>query len=872
MLGRGVSPPLRELLEPSTTLQHPPYATEVKPTQTQPPTKRARFLVENTPASLGECIQRDAKLLTTLGFQNLVRTRRGRGDFTSLDNIRSHPAHRLLRQYARRGAPVVYSTPSWSAARIQAAVRRGPHKSAAEFQDFLAGEMLDFINKGFWLLLPYRVIRNLPGLRIAPVGVVPQHSRRPRLICDYSFHGQNADTLPIAPMEAMQFGRALERYLRRIVLADPRFGPVKMIKVDLSDGFYRIWVRSDDVPKLGMAFPSPADDPLIAFPLALPMGWTNSPPLFTAVTETIADVTNQRLLKQRKVPSPHQLEVTANSPPNDPLTLPPTASRVPWPPTSDPCLDNQRARPTAYVDVFVDDFLGLAQGNKDRLSYVRRVLLHTIDDVFRPLDTSDSPARKEPVSVKKLLQGDACWSTVKEVLGWLINTHDMTLTLTERRSQRLSELLSDIAPTQRRLSTKTWHKVLGELRSMSIALPGSRGLFGLLQEAFRSEDLKARIRLSPEVHSILNDFRWLHSNLAQRPTRLYKLVPLAPSILGAHDAAGHGAGGVLFPSNRVAYRTAPTHGLPLQARRQPQTPIVWRWPFPRELQQRLVTYSNPQGTVTNSDLELAGSVMQHEAAAQCFDVRERTIHSKTDNTATMYWARKGSATTKAAATYLLRVNSYHQRHHRYVPRHDYIPGPANTMADDASRLQHLTNDEFLTHFNVVYPQSTPWRLWTPTLSMRSALISALHSKPSVTESFLHEPKPPPVHGRSGQPSAICWPSTPYSAASKTPSPSSRSLPTGTEQGALPPASGKSDLEPSRISYGTLAKRSLAWGPKTPRRILAAPESSDWPDNSVRMPERIRRPIGSNRSPYKSSDSSSTWPTTPTTVTNKPSPT
>ena len=872
MLGRGVSPSLGELLEPSTTFQHPPIATEVKPILNQPPTKRARFVVDNTPASLGECIQRDAKLLTKLGFQNLVRTRRGRGDFTSLDNIRFHPAHRLLRQYARRGAPVVYSTPSWSPARIQAAVRRGPHKSAAEFQDFLAGEMLDFINKGFWLLLPHRVVRHLPGLRIAPVGVVPQHSRRPRLICDYSFHGQNADTLPIAPMEAMQFGRALERYLRRIVLADPRFGPVKMIKVDLSDGFYRIWVRTDDVPKLGMAYPSPADDPLIAFPLALPMGWTNSPPLFTAVTETIADVTNQRLLKRRKV-SPHQLEDLADSPPPDPRSPPSgAADSVPWPSSRDPCLNQRGLRPTAYVDVFVDDFLGLAQGNTDRLKYVRRVLLHTIDDVFRPLDDSDSSARKEPVSVKKLLQGDACWSTVKEVLGWLINTHDMTLTLTERRSQRLATLLSDIAPTQRRLSTKTWHKVLGELRSMSIALPGSRGLFGLLQEAFRSEDLKARIRLSPEVHSILEDFRWLHKNLAQRPTRLYELVPLAPSILGAHDAAGHGAGGVLFPSNAIAYRTAPTHGLPGQGRRLPHTPIVWRWPFPPETQQQLVTYSNRHGTVTNSDLELAGSVMQHEAAAQCFDIRERTIHSKTDNTATMYWARKGSATTKAAATYLLRINSYHQRHHRYVPRHDYIPGPDNAMADDASRLQHLSNAAFLTHFNSVYPQSTPWRLWTPTQSMRSALTSALHRKQSATASFLQEPRPPHLHGRSGRPSAICWPSTPYSAASKTPSRSSKSLPTDTEPAALPPASGKSDLERWKISYGTLAKRSLVWGPKTPRRTLPATESSDLLDNYARMHEPTHRPTASSPSLYKSFDNSSTWHTLPTTATSKPLPT
>jgi len=81
--------------------------------------------------------------------------------------------------------------------------------------------------------------------------------------------------------------------IRQIVLADPRYGPVHIIKVDISDGFYRIWVRLEDIPKLGVAFPVLAgEEPLIAFPLALPMGWKNSPPLFCSATETIADIAN----------------------------------------------------------------------------------------------------------------------------------------------------------------------------------------------------------------------------------------------------------------------------------------------------------------------------------------------------------------------------------------------------------------------------------------------------------------------------------------------------------------------------------------------------------------------------------------------------
>ena len=45
-----------------------------------------------------------------------------------------------------------------------------------------------------------------------------------------------------------------------------------MLKLDIADGFYRIALNIDDIPKLGVVFPSPEDEePLVALPLVLPM-------------------------------------------------------------------------------------------------------------------------------------------------------------------------------------------------------------------------------------------------------------------------------------------------------------------------------------------------------------------------------------------------------------------------------------------------------------------------------------------------------------------------------------------------------------------------------------------------------------------------
>ena len=114
--------------------------------------------------------------------------------------------------------------------------------------------------------------------------------------------------------------------------------------------------------------------------------------------------------------------------------------------------------------MFVDDFISLAQdaggGKKggrrgeSNTRRVRRLLLHGIDAVFRLLNKGDSVHRREPVSLKKLRKGDCSWATVKEVLGWIINTVDMTLHLPPRRVERLGEILASLPPTQKRTSLK----------------------------------------------------------------------------------------------------------------------------------------------------------------------------------------------------------------------------------------------------------------------------------------------------------------------------------------------------------------------------------------------------------------------------------
>jgi hypothetical protein len=662
---------------------------------------------------------------------------------------------------------------------------RGAHQSAKLHREFLYEEMADMVDKAQWIVLPYSLVDQYPELRISPIGVVPQHERRPRTIVDYTFSGVNADTVPLCAPEAMQFGRALLRVLQRIIQADPRHGPVHLIKVDVADGFYRIGLNSGDVIKMGVAMPdSPTGEPLIAFPLALPMGWVNSPPLFVAATETIADNANAALARH-DVPAPHRLEALADPEP------PERRRQLPVPGPADP--SPRRRPPLQYTDVYVDDFVMAAQGSHAKLRRHRRTLFHEVDRVLRPLEPTDSPHRTEPISVKKLGKGDAQWATRKNILGWIVDTVRHTIELPPRRRARLHSILAELPRTQRRTSGKKWHKVMGELRSMELAVPGLRGMFSLLQEAFRHA-AGGRIPLTDEVHDALDDIRHLATDLTERPTHLREIIPQAPTITGACDAAKAGMGGVLFGTAAG--------------------PVLWRAPFPADIRAAVVATDNPSGAITNSDLELAGTVAQHDIAAQLGTIRNRTIGTLTDNTPALAWQRKGSTTTTGPAAYILRCQALHQRHHRYQKVLEHIPGTDNTMADDCSRLWRLDDHALLTHFNTTYPQGIPWRMHRLRPAMLSALTSALRKQRPAPASFLTPSAGPMAPGPCGPNTARHSPSTPCSTTSTTPFPCSKFTPSASATDDTAVAATPYALARLMPNCATWARRWPSWGPVT----------------------------------------------------------
>jgi hypothetical protein len=232
------------------------------------------------------------------------------------------------------------------------------------------------------------------------------------------------------------------------------------------------------------------------------------------------------------------------------------------------------------------------------------MLMHAIDRVFRPNDMVDNDARKDPISTSKLGKQDAAWQDTKRALGWDYAVRSKNLLVAPHRKAKVTNSLKETL-SQRRLGLTKWQSLLGQLRSLVPGMPGGEGQFSILQAALCNEH-KGRVRISSTVRSQLLTFRDILED-DERVTHLEELTPGDPIHIGACDAAKAGMGGVWFPDEGA--------------------PLLWRHPFPLAVREQIVSYDNPTGRLTNSDLELAGTVVHQAILGNHAKVAGETAHA-----------------------------------------------------------------------------------------------------------------------------------------------------------------------------------------------------------------------------------------------------
>jgi hypothetical protein len=177
--------------------------------------------------------------------------------------------------------------------------------------------------------------------------------------------------------------------------------------LDIKDGYWRMVVPAEDEWHFAYVLPKlhPDEPTQLVIPSSLQMGWCDSPAFFCAALETARDVADELATAPIGTITAHPLEHMLVSPQH-------------W---MEETLEEKAADFLRLMEVYVDDFIQLAQTeDPTELLHLSRAILHGIHAVFPPPAMTGHDG-EDPVSIKKLNQGDGLWKTRKELLGWVFD-------------------------------------------------------------------------------------------------------------------------------------------------------------------------------------------------------------------------------------------------------------------------------------------------------------------------------------------------------------------------------------------------------------------------------------------------------------------
>jgi len=193
------------------------------------------------------------------------------------------------------------------------------------------------------------------------------------------------------------------------------------------------------------------------------------------------------------------------------------------------------------VHVFVDDFVGATNNSdKSHLQHFSRAMLYGVHSIFPPPDVSGHHGQ-DPISQKKMDQGNGTWSTMKEILGWLVDGANFTIQLTPDKCEKLQDWSKRFAKpnfAQSKIPRTSW-------KVATCILWNTRGEGSFLAYPQSTKYIReANLYYSC---STVGTTRLVNPGPAPRqiPTPVQLLITKYPNFLQYTDACKLGAGGVI---------------------------------------------------------------------------------------------------------------------------------------------------------------------------------------------------------------------------------------------------------------------------------------------------------------------------------------
>jgi hypothetical protein len=219
----------------------------------------------------------------------------------------------------------------------------------------------------------------------------------------------------------------------------------------------------------------------------------------------------------------------------------------------------------------------------------------------------------------------------------------------------------------------------------------------------------------------IHDIRAILRASTEKPTPCKDLVADWPDYIGIVDASSHGVGGVILGE---------LSALP---------PTVFRLQWPTDISADLVSFSNPKGRISNSNLEMAGLLLLWlclEGIAP--DLAHKHIALFSDNSPTISWVTKMVSRKSRVAAQLVRALALRLNFKQTCPLTPvHIPGVKNALTDIPScsfgsvkEWECNSDDDLLTLFNTKFPlpQQASWTVFRFGTKVTTRVISELQMK------------------------------------------------------------------------------------------------------------------------------------------------
>ena len=399
--------------------------------------------------------------------------------------FRGHPLWHKLVQHLEQGV-------SWHCDPIpdderledlETTILYGNHKSAGKEDKAIMKGLRNEVIRGWQLPLPVEKLHLIPGAVVVPLGYAHQFSideegnriSKGRITTDQSHPRKPNRSVNARVRESelspCEYGHTMSRHLHRLVALRRQFPdlPILQGKGDFKSAYKRLHLDGESAVQ-GIVTTKDLDEHLAALmSLRQNFGAKPGPSVFSDFSTPLTDLANglarSAILDDPRVVSRYTTLI------GPPKILPPT---VPFGPAR-PLLVEVEADGYMTANNFIDDiiqsFVYLSAQHSTRAS---EAMLLAFDILACPLQLTRHHlplARDDILSLAKLM-AEGTPTELLIVLGWLINSHAMEISLPEDKHRTWShDLTSMLHRSNHVIQVKEMRTLMGRLNNVSSVLP-----------------------------------------------------------------------------------------------------------------------------------------------------------------------------------------------------------------------------------------------------------------------------------------------------------------------------------------------------------------------------------------------------------------